>query len=526
MQQARRLKFYDGFFTYAKDWQEEQDYHRQRRKHHLRHFHTPGVARGLEVHATDDDPDEPNVSKPFGVLIEVGSAVDRNGEDLIVDRPMFRDLASELPPSGSRRVILCIKHVDSPQEPDGDNPGEWQRMAESVDIDVIEIESEIGDRIEIARIDLDKGNERLRASDIDMRHRAAAGSIGVSRKRSLEEPERDWVDAALGKTERAFRLLQQKFEDCLLAGDVRHCALNARMSLAGDDLYYRTLVPMLDVIRDLAQQTTKDIRPKCAARDLREDYVDPIDQLVLDLKDALDDADHLTHETPDPIRLICNALSAVADRVANLSGETHAVSGQDMTVAPRTRFELIADESTPAPDRKIDSYLWEIHRYEDWERHRLQGTPLPKPAWSTATSGEQPHVKQTVDRLDPGRYVRVLTVKDSEGMERSSNSEIFVKGEKPVANAGENRSYREGAKVYLFGVKSIDRDGGQIVNYKWTEVESKDHRGGHSFESGDAQVEVPYQLQPGEHVFELVVVDDETQESEPDRVTIRIKPAY
>ncbi len=42
----KRLRFFTGFFTTARDWQAEQNYHREKLKLHNKRLHTPGILRG------------------------------------------------------------------------------------------------------------------------------------------------------------------------------------------------------------------------------------------------------------------------------------------------------------------------------------------------------------------------------------------------------------------------------------------------------------------------------------------------
>ncbi|MCK5712331.1 MAG: hypothetical protein KAI25_06425, partial [Hyphomicrobiaceae bacterium] len=46
---TKRMNYFDRQFLRANDFQDEQEYHIDRRRRHNRLLHKPGVAKGLEV---------------------------------------------------------------------------------------------------------------------------------------------------------------------------------------------------------------------------------------------------------------------------------------------------------------------------------------------------------------------------------------------------------------------------------------------------------------------------------------------
>ena len=51
----KRLNFFTGFFTNARDWNEGQDYHIEKRRLHNRSLHSPGVIKS-ERHELNVEP--------------------------------------------------------------------------------------------------------------------------------------------------------------------------------------------------------------------------------------------------------------------------------------------------------------------------------------------------------------------------------------------------------------------------------------------------------------------------------------
>ena len=79
--EVKRLNFFTGFFTTAKDWNDGQSYHLDKRKLHNRGLHSPGVIRG--------EADELRVVAAGGLQVRVlpGAALDGGGNELYLGQP-------------------------------------------------------------------------------------------------------------------------------------------------------------------------------------------------------------------------------------------------------------------------------------------------------------------------------------------------------------------------------------------------------------------------------------------------------
>ncbi len=73
---TKRMNYFDRQFLRAKDFQDEQDYHIDRRRRHNRLLHTPGVAEGLEVTGKTGT----NI-----VTVSKGTAINPKGQEIVLD---------------------------------------------------------------------------------------------------------------------------------------------------------------------------------------------------------------------------------------------------------------------------------------------------------------------------------------------------------------------------------------------------------------------------------------------------------
>lgn len=83
---TKRMNYFDRQFLRAKDFQDEQAYHIDRRRRHARLLHTPGIAEGLEVEgALGQD----------SVTITPGTAIDAEGREIVLAQPQTLSLRND-----------------------------------------------------------------------------------------------------------------------------------------------------------------------------------------------------------------------------------------------------------------------------------------------------------------------------------------------------------------------------------------------------------------------------------------------
>ena len=82
---VKRLNYFTHQFLREQDFKDEQDYHVAMRRRHNRIFHDWGVAEGLEVQKTEER----------SITINPGTAVDREGREIVLLNSVIRDLGSD-----------------------------------------------------------------------------------------------------------------------------------------------------------------------------------------------------------------------------------------------------------------------------------------------------------------------------------------------------------------------------------------------------------------------------------------------
>jgi hypothetical protein len=118
---TKRMRYFDRQFLRAKDFQDEQAYHLDRRWRHNRLLHTYGIAEGLEVKQSSV------LGEEKMVLVTRGTAYDPGGFEIVLSADQKRDLSSVAvnpgpPVSYTSPLYLTITYTEEPSDPSTD-PG-------------------------------------------------------------------------------------------------------------------------------------------------------------------------------------------------------------------------------------------------------------------------------------------------------------------------------------------------------------------------------------------------------------------
>ena len=121
-----RIKYFTGKLMTVRDFEEEQVYHIEKRKHHHRYLHGYGIVCGLRV-----VPTQPPQRRY--VMVEPGVALDPWGSDIVVCKPTEFELTGEGEPdlrdkSNSLYVVIKYRECDTEPVP---IPGEPCRSEEA-----------------------------------------------------------------------------------------------------------------------------------------------------------------------------------------------------------------------------------------------------------------------------------------------------------------------------------------------------------------------------------------------------------
>ena len=110
----KRLRFFDGFFTRAKDWDAEQQYHIEKRRLHNQLCHHHGIVSGLHVSRAIEH-------GLFSIKIIPGVAVDGLGREIILTETFFyvipEDLVRRLVSLKKKKVYIGIEYKERDIEP-------------------------------------------------------------------------------------------------------------------------------------------------------------------------------------------------------------------------------------------------------------------------------------------------------------------------------------------------------------------------------------------------------------------------
>jgi len=183
----KRINFFKGFLTTERDWNDAEAYHIEKRKLHNRILHAPGVVLGVRS-------DLRVVARSRGNLaVEIlpGYAIDGDGHDLVLHDSVILNINPEdyrLPQTIYVVVRFFEELTDFIAYKENLEYKGHRRVLEAAKVELSQTEPEIGREVELARIYLEKGAQRIRdardpadprANEIDMRFVPRAGSAGA-----------------------------------------------------------------------------------------------------------------------------------------------------------------------------------------------------------------------------------------------------------------------------------------------------------------------------------------------------------
>jgi hypothetical protein len=186
VQGFKRINFFKGFLTTEKDWNDAERYHIDKRRLHNRMLHSPGVVFGysgdLRVTA--------RARGDLSVEVQTGYAIDGMGNDLMIFDAAIRNINLEefkLP----QTIYIVLRYYEEltdfiAYKENLEYKGH-RRVLESCKVELSQTEPDISREVELARIYLEKGVNRVRdardpsnpaANEIDMRYVQRGGLSG------------------------------------------------------------------------------------------------------------------------------------------------------------------------------------------------------------------------------------------------------------------------------------------------------------------------------------------------------------
>ncbi|HZJ66455.1 MAG TPA: hypothetical protein VFD36_23270 [Kofleriaceae bacterium] len=182
----KRINFFKGFLTTEKDWNDAERYHIDKRRLHNRMLHSPGIVNGyagdLRVTA--------RARGDLSVEVQPGYAIDGMGNDLMIFDAAIRNINLEefrLP----QTIYVVLRYYEEltdfiAYKENLEYKGH-RRVLESCRVELSQTEPDIAREVELARIHLEKGVQRVRdardpadpkPNEIDMRFTPRGGLSG------------------------------------------------------------------------------------------------------------------------------------------------------------------------------------------------------------------------------------------------------------------------------------------------------------------------------------------------------------
>ena len=182
----KRINFFKGFLTTEKDWNDAEKYHIDKRMVHNRLFHSPGVAMGY----SGDLRAGARARGDLSVEIQPGYAIDGMGHDLMLFDAQIKNINLEefrLPQTVYIVLRFYEELTDFIAYKENLEYKGHRRVLETCKIEVSQTEPDINREVELGRIYLEKGVNRIRdardpsdpkANEIDLRFVPKAGRAG------------------------------------------------------------------------------------------------------------------------------------------------------------------------------------------------------------------------------------------------------------------------------------------------------------------------------------------------------------
>jgi hypothetical protein len=186
IQGFKRINFFKGFLTTEKDWNDAERYHIEKRKLHNKLLHSAGIVYGF----ASDLKVTARARGDMSVEVQPGYAIDGQGNDLQIFDAQIRNINLEdlrLP----QTIYIVLRYYEEltdfiAYKENLEYKGH-RRVLESCRVEISQTEPDIQREVELARIYLEKGVNRVRdardpaepkANEIDMRYTPRGGMSG------------------------------------------------------------------------------------------------------------------------------------------------------------------------------------------------------------------------------------------------------------------------------------------------------------------------------------------------------------
>jgi hypothetical protein len=361
---TKRLNFFKGFLITDKDWNDGERYHIDKRKLHVRLLHAAGVVPGylgeLKVVA--------RARGDLAVEVLPGHAVDGAGNDLAVVEPTIRaiDLAELRLPQTVYVVLRYHEELtDFIAYKESVEYKGHRRVLETCRVEIAQTEPDLAREVELARIYLDKGVQRIRdardpddpkPNEIDLRYVPRAGTAGTT----LPPGQRRSVEQLLAQVRRSG--LGFVHRGVVAAHGVVAAATSAAMLASADHIGPRNAVTVLALIADAEVELVREVDAAHSALAQTKEFSDYRRQL--DALHAL--FGERAPTAADAVAAVVAQYARCAESSAVALGGGRAVTTPPLPAAAPPRVVDVRDwdpiKVLPAPSKELDlgGVTWEL----------------------------------------------------------------------------------------------------------------------------------------------------------------------
>jgi len=261
VQGFKRINFFKGFLTTEKDWNDAERYHIDKRRLHNKMMHSAGIVYGF----SGDLRVTARARGDLSVEVQPGYAIDGMGNDLMIHDATIRNINLEefkLP----QTIYVVLRYYEEltdfiAYKENLEYKGH-RRVLESCKVEISQTEPDIMREVELARIYLEKGVNRVRdardpanpaPNEIDMRYTPRGGMSGSQLPGYL----RLRLDQLLNQVRRG--ALEYTRRGVIAAHDVVQACNTALMLLAANQLDLRNIFEIFRLIIDTEGEMSLDV---------------------------------------------------------------------------------------------------------------------------------------------------------------------------------------------------------------------------------------------------------------------------
>ncbi len=374
----KRINFFKGFLTTEKDWNDAERYHIDKRKLHNRLMHSAGIVYGyasdLRVTA--------RARGDLSVEVQPGYAIDGQGNDLMIFDAAIRNINLEefrLP----QTVYIVLRYYEEltdfiAYKENLEYKGH-RRVLESCRVELSQSEPDITREIELARIYLEKGVNRVRdardpsdpkPNEIDMRYTPKGGMAGSS----LPPHLRLRMETLLGQVRRG--ALEYTRRGVISGHDVVQACNTALMLMYANVLDIKNIFDVWRLIIDCQGELALDVdvhHPTIAQKKEFSEFRRQVEILRGLLAEGKNNMDAYMNLLAYQAKCAEIALAAVAGEKAMI------VAPEDKKEAPKAininDWEAVKVMPQPKPSMELEGTTWvmvdeiEILNKESEDKH-------------------------------------------------------------------------------------------------------------------------------------------------------------